>query len=237
MIEIIDLHKSFKKLHVLKGVNLELHPGKVYSILGPNGCGKSTLIKSILGLVIPDKGNIVMNNVNIIGTYEYKNRIGYMPQKARYPVNVTVNEVLNMIKRVRSESVDFSDLINRFDIQEHLNKKVSNLSGGTLQKVSAIIALSYNTDIMILDEPTAGLDPASRIILKELIQDQASRGKTVLFSSHVLSDVEELSDEIIILMNGRSELKGSAQELKDLAKEITLEKALTKFYVEGAYAA
>ncbi|HNQ12004.1 MAG TPA: ABC transporter ATP-binding protein [Bacteroidia bacterium] len=230
MIEILSLHKRFKKLEVLRGVDLKLQSGKIYSILGPNGCGKSTLIKCILGMVIPDAGDIRINGETAVGRTKFKSRVGYMPQKAKFPSNVSVNEVLSMIKKIRNSKENVQELISLFEVEEHLKKKIATLSGGTLQKVSAIIALSYFPEIIILDEPTAGLDPSTRLVFKEYIKGLSKEGKTILLSSHVLSDVEELSDEIIILLNGMSDIKGSAEDLKKEMESPTLEIALTKIY-------
>ena len=150
MISIVNLEKKFGDLEALKNINLEIEPGKVTAIIGPNGSGKTTLIKSILGLVKPEGGKIFVNNNLVNGDYSYKKDIGYMPQVARYPENLKVIEVINMIKDLRNSNVEIdNDLLEAFNLKVELNKPFRTLSGGTRQKVSAIIALIHDVLVVL----------------------------------------------------------------------------------------
>ena len=170
MIRIENINKRFKKLHALNGINAQFKKGQVISLIGPNGSGKTTLIKSILGLVKPESGNIYFNDESISETVEYRNHIGYMPQIGRYPDNMKIGQLFQMIKNIRSQKEWDEELFYRFKLDTILDKSMKALSGGTSQKVSAALAFLFNPDVLILDEPTAGLDPLSSEILKEKIQ-------------------------------------------------------------------
>ncbi len=228
MVKIQNIEKSFGKLSVLKGINLNIEKGKIVAVLGPNGSGKTTLIKSILGLVIPDKGEIFVNEKSIFHNCEYRNHIGYLPQIARFPENLNVNELLSMIEDLRKSKAEKEELFSLFEIHDFLNKPLRSLSGGTRQKVNVIISLMFSPDIYIFDEPTVGLDPISRVRFKEWVKQEKQNEKTALFVTHLLSEVDELADEIIFLMDGKIYYKGSPQELKSVQEENTLEKAIAK---------
>lgn len=228
MIAINSVEKSFGKLNILKGINLKLGGGKVYAFLGPNGSGKTTLLKCILGLVKPDKGDIIINGHYVRNDWKYREEIGYMPQIARFPENLKVMELFNMIKNIRKQSADESSLVHYFGLEEAQGKKLKNLSGGMKQKVNAILTLMFDPAILIMDEPSVGLDPVSHIKLKELILKGRDKGKTILLTTHILSDVEELADEIIFLMDGKIYFQDSPEELLASQHETRLDKAIAK---------
>src|SRR5688500_3887154 len=149
MISTQNLFKNFGKLQVLNNINLQCNKGECIALIGPNGCGKTTLIKSILGMVIPTAGDIIINGKNIAGGYHYRHDIGYMPQKGRYPDNMNIGQVIDMIKDIRGtgNAID-EQLIHAFGLTEILDKKMSTLSGGTTQKVSASLAFLFNPSIL-----------------------------------------------------------------------------------------
>ena len=227
MIKINKLNKKFGKLQVLKDIDLEMQDSNIYAIVGPNASGKTTLIKSILGLVKPDCGNIDVNGERVNGNYSYRKYLGYMPQIARFPENLTVKEILHLVRDLRGnpEQTDH-ELIQKFKIEKELNKKLKNLSGGTRQKVSAIIAFLFNPQILILDEPTAGLDPISSGVLKDKIIGDSKAGKTFVLTSHIMSEVEELANHIIFLLDGEIHFKGSVDMFQKHTQEIKLERAI-----------
>ena len=170
MIKIENLHKKFKKLQALNNINVEFNKGQVISLIGPNGSGKTTLIKSILGLVKPDNGQILFNGISINKEIEYRRNIGYMPQIGRYPDNMRIGQLFDMIKNMRGKEQRIDEeLFYRFKLDTMLDKTMKGLSGGTRQKVSAALAFLFNPDVLILDEPTAGLDPLASEILKEKV--------------------------------------------------------------------
>ena len=182
MIEVKNLFKSFGKNLVLNNINIKIDQSKITIIAGPNSSGKTTLIKSILGLVNIDKGDIFVNEENNRNSTIYREKIGYMPQIGRYPDNQSIRDVLDMIKDLRGiKQIDKEDeLISIFGLEEHITKKMSTLSGGTRQKVSAVLALMFEPDILILDEPTTGLDPVSASKIKEIIIEEKLEEKIIL---------------------------------------------------------
>lgn len=228
MIEIKNLYKSFGKLQVLKGIHISLAHGKIYAFLGPNGSGKTTLLKSILGLVYADKGEIIVGGENIKNNWQYKNRIGYMPQIARFPENLNMLELFRMTKDIRKSTSDEEQYIHYFELDASRKKAFKNLSGGMKQKVNAILALMFNPDILIFDEPSAGLDPVSHIRLKDLILQEKEKGKTILLTTHILSEAEELADEVIFLLDGKIYFQGSVSELLYSQDETRLDRAIAK---------
>jgi len=236
MIQITDLHKKFGKNEVLKGLDLTIEPGRIYAILGPNGSGKTTLIKSILGMVLPDKGKIEVLGKPIAKGWKYRKQIDYLPQIANFPGNLKVRELIKMIKDLRNEEGNEELLITTFSLQSHLDKKLSNLSGGTKQKVNLVLAFMFNSQLLILDEPNTGLDPNALIKLKELISKERSKGKTLLITSHVMQFVEEVADEIVYLLEGKIYFKGTIAALKNVTNQQNVEHAiavLTKTEQDG----
>ena len=169
MIRIENINKKFKKLVVLDDVTADFDRGQVISLIGPNGSGKTTLIKSILGMVKPDTGKIYCNGVSINRDHNYRKGIGYMPQIGRYPDNMKVGQLFNMLKHIRgNDNIHLdTDLTRKFGLSSIYDKPMRTLSGGTRQKVSACLAFLFNPNILILYEPTAGLDPLSSENLKE----------------------------------------------------------------------
>ena len=226
MIEINNLHKKFGKLTVLDGLDLEIKKGGIFAILGPNGSGKTTLIKSILGMVIPNSGEIKIDGVSVLKQWDYRNQINYLPQIANFPANLSVNELIAMVKNLRPKEANDHDLITLFGLESFLDKKLGNLSGGTKQKVNLVLTFMFDSDLIILDEPTTGLDPISLIHLKGIIQKEKDKGKTLLITTHIMSLVEEIADEIVFLLDGEIYFKGSVDQLKEQTKQTDLEHAI-----------
>jgi len=232
MIEILKLQKSYGKNLILKDISLTLERGQIISILGPNGSGKTTLIKSILGLVIPQVGDIRFEGETILGGWEYRKKIAYLPQIARFPENLKIRELVNLIKDIRQQNADDDYLIQFFGLEKEMAKSLRSLSGGTRQKVNMLIAFMFDSPVIILDEPTVGLDPVAITRLKELLAREKDKGKLILFTTHIMSLVEEISDEIIFLLEGEVYFKGSVSELNQLNGSGNLEKAITNLMEE-----
>ena len=226
MIEIRGIQKNFGKLEVLKGFDFSLSVGKITAILGPNGSGKTTFIKSILGLVIPSAGEIQFEEKSIYKGWNYRKHIGYLPQIARFPENLKVKEIFKLIEDVRGEVGNTEELIDLFDLHEFLNKRLRQLSGGTRQKVNLVLTFMFDCPIYILDEPTSGLDPIAVIRLKDLIKEKKSQGKTFLVTTHIMSLVEEIADELIFLLEGQVYFKGTYGEMLWAEQEQNLERAI-----------
>ncbi|QYA26739.1 ABC transporter ATP-binding protein [Gramella sp. MT6] len=227
MISIENLHKKFGKNEVLKGIDLNIEQGGIFAVLGPNGSGKTTLIKSILGMVVPNSGSIKINGKSVKNDWKYRNNIDYLPQIANFPGNLTVRELIRMIKDLRSyKKADDLRLIELFKLEPFLDKKLSNLSGGTKQKVNLVLTFMFDSSLIILDEPTTGLDPISHIRLKELITSEKQKGKTILITSHIMSFVEEIADEIVFLLEGKIYFKGGIPALKTKTEQPDFEHAI-----------
>ncbi len=229
MIELKNIQKRYNKLEVLKNVSANFNESECIALIGPNGCGKTTLIKSILGMVLPDSGTIYFNNKSIKGETEYRHQIGYMPQIGRYPENMSIGQIFEMMKELRAsnETLD-EELYHEYKLNNILNKRMRTLSGGTTQKVSAALAFMFNPSVYILDEPTAGLDPIAADILKEKMLREKANHKLILITSHLLSDLDELVSEIVFMQDGELLIHQSVEEIKTSTKEQKISKAIAK---------
>lgn len=236
MIEIQNIRKKFGKLSVLNDVSLSFKKGECVALIGPNGCGKTTLIKSILGMVLPDEGSIEFNGKTVLGNYQYRENIGYMPQIGRYPDNMTIGQIIEMIKKVRNTTAELDeDLIHAFELEKMFDKRMRTLSGGTTQKVSAVLAFLFNPDVLILDEPTAGLDPLASEILKDKIIREKEKGKLILITSHLLSELDDLITEIIFMQEGKVHFHQKIADLKTATEEDKISKAIAKILKKNRY--
>lgn len=230
MIIATNVTKRFGKLTALDNVSVNCNKGQCISLTGPNGSGKTTLIKCLLGMVVPDSGFITFNQQNILHHWQYRSQIGYMPQTGKYPENMTIAQVLDMMKDIRKNNKSTLDeeLIQTFDIQNIAGKKMRTLSGGTRQKVSAALAFLFNPDVLILDEPTAGLDPLSTELLKDKIRKEKQKGKLILITSHILSDLDDLVTEVIYMQDGQLRFHKSLEQLKQDTGQTQLSRAIAQ---------
>lgn len=227
MITISDLSKRFGRLEVLRSIRVDFNVGKSYAMIGPNGSGKTTLIKCILGMVIADKGEIRVDGKSIANDWTYRNRIGYMPQIGRYPDQMKIGQIFDMIRDLRQDQAHIDeDLIKEFKLDRMKDKRMRTLSGGTRQKVSASLAFLFDPPILILDEPTAGLDPIAVEALKEKILSVKSKEKTFLITSHIMSDLDELSSHLVYLEEGKMLFNDTIDSLKEETGESKLGRAV-----------
>lgn len=235
MITILGLRKSFGRLDVLRGIDLAIDRGIVTAVVGHNGSGKTTLIKTILGLVRPDSGIVQFDGRVVNGEATYRNQVGYMPQAVRFPDNLTALDLFKMLEDLRGRSAANRErLIERFRLGPELSKPLRTLSGGTRQKVSAVTAFMFQPELLILDEPTAGLDPVSSSILKDMIEEERRQGRTILLTSHIMSEIEELSDRVVFLQDGRIRYEGNVATLRIATGEANLERAIAQMMEEAA---
>ena len=230
-----NVTKQYGKLKALDNVSVKCNKGECIILIGPNGSGKTTLIKCILGMAIPDIGFITFNNKNISKDWEYRAAIGYMPQIGKYPENMTIGQVLGMMKDIRgvAHTLD-EDLISSFKLNVLMNKRMGTLSGGTTQKVSAALAFLFNPAVLILDEPTAGLDPIASEIFKEKIIAEKEKGKLILVTSHVLSDLDDLVSEVIYMQDGKLCFHQSIELLREDTGEEKLARAIASIMLKNA---
>lgn len=205
MIIATNVSKRFGKLQVLDNVSVTCNKGECIALIGPNGSGKTTFIKTILGMVVADSGFITFNGSNIVNDWQYRSKIGYMPQIGRYPENMTIKQLFSMMKDIRSNTLTALDesLVEAFQIPALFEKRMGTLSGGTRQKISACLAFLFNPDVLILDEPTAGLDPLSAEILKDKIVAEKQNGKLILITSHILNELDEMITQVIYMQDGK----------------------------------
>ena len=236
MIIASNVNKRFGKLQALDNVSFTCNKGQTISLIGPNGSGKTTFIKCLLGMVVPDSGFITFNDRNIIHDWKYRRHIGYMPQTGRFPDNMTIAQVFDMMKDIRREDasgVD-EDLVNAFKLNSMMNKRMRTLSGGTRQKVSAALAFLFGPDVLILDEPTAGLDPLSSELLKDKIRKEKQKGKLILITSHILSELDDMVSEVIYLQEGKLLFHKSLDQLKKDTGEDKLVRAIARIMQANA---
>jgi len=234
VIRISGLRKRFGQLNVLQGIDATFETGRVTALVGPNAAGKTTLIKTILGLTRADAGSITVNGTVVNGDVSYRRRIGYMPQIARFPGNLTGNEMLSMLERLRSDvSTPDRSLIETFELESELGKQLRNLSGGTKQKLNAVAAFLFSPDLLILDEPTAGLDPRASSTLKDRILADTAKGRTFIVTSHVMAELEEVADDVVFLADGQVRFSGSLDNLKKTTRQVNLERAIAELMMRG----
>ena len=238
MIRIRELEKRFGSARVLRAIDLDIAPGKVTAIVGPNGAGKTTLMKIVLGLTHVDDGKVFVDGERVSEDPTYRASIGYMPQIARFPWNLTGAELITMLRDLRGSAAPIDDeLIARFQLQDALRKPLRVLSGGTRQKVNAVLAFLFRPSLLVLDEPTSGLDPVSSATLKSKIARARDAGATVIVTSHVLSDLEAIADDIVFLNEGRVGFAGRVHDLKLATRQLSLERAIAQVMsesIEGA---
>ena len=229
MITLENLSKSYGKLQVLNNISAQFNTDQVVSIIGPNGSGKTTMIKCLLGMVIPDSGRILIEGQPVIRQWEYRNKIGYMPQISRFPENMKVKQLFDMMRDIRKTTKKPDhELYDLYNIGVMCEKSLGSLSGGNKQKVSAALACLFDPEILVLDEPTAGLDPLSSEILKSKILKEKSKGKLILISSHIMSEIDELADDIFCLVDGNFRFYQSIESIKEVTQETRLGKAIAK---------
>lgn len=228
MIELKNISKRFGRQQVLNDLSTRFSEGECIALLGPNGCGKTTMIKSILGMVLPDSGEILFNNIAVKKGWLYRNEIGYMPQIGRYPENMTIAHLINMMKDIRKNSIKKPDeeLVDTFGLDRMMGKKMRTLSGGTTQKVSAALAFMFRPQVLILDEPTAGLDPVSSLQLKEKIIKEKEKGRLILITSHILSELDDLVSRVAYMNEGKFLFEMPLEDLRAETGEQTLSRAI-----------
>lgn len=234
IVEVSDLAKSFGDLTVLDGVSTAFGVGRITAVVGPNAAGKSTLIKAILGLVRPDRGRIIVNGHVVSQDWDYRRGIGYMPQASHFPENLTGREVLSMLKHLRGPSAELDEeLLDAFVLGPELGKQIRTLSGGTRQKLNAVIAFLFRPPLLILDEPTAGLDPVASGIIKNKIFRSRESGVSILLTSHIMSEIEQLADSVVFLHEGRVQFDGPRMDLRRLTGQQDVERAIAALMQGG----
>ncbi|MCB9183681.1 MAG: ABC transporter ATP-binding protein [Flavobacteriales bacterium] len=225
------LSKRYGRLWALRDVRARFAPGETVMVIGPNGSGKSTLIRCMLGLVHPTEGGISINGCEVGRDPSYRAGIGYMPQFAEFPRELTVEQLLRMMSDIRGSRSGAMDdrLISQLGMDALLDKRIGSLSGGMRQKVSAVLAFRYRPDLLVLDEPTAGLDPVSAGKLLDAAMRAKRDGATVLITSHIMEEVERLGDRVAYLEDGRLRFVLPPELILEATGERTLSQALPAY--------
>ena len=236
MIQAQNLTKSFGRLKALEDFNVEMKRGQSILLIGPNGSGKTTFIKCVLGLVLPDKGRLTLDGASLLDDPLLRRRIGYMPQIGRFPDHLRVGQIFEMMREIRRGTFTTTDedLVEAFGIDKIAHKAARTLSGGTRQKVSACLAFLFSPDILILDEPTAGLDPVASEILKEKVRAERANNKLILMTSHILSDLDEITSHVLHLIEGKLQFYRSIDELMSEHGDQKLGRVIAKIMRDSA---
>lgn len=216
MISVKNLKKRYGEIVAVNGVSFDVNRNETVALLGPNGSGKTTTLKSIVGLVIPDEGEIYINGINLKSEpKKAKEFVSFLPQRIYLSENLKVIEILEFFRKIRNASVQRVEyVVEVLGLKDILNKYGRELSGGTVQRLGIAIALLPDVPILILDEPTISLDPEGVMKFKSLLSSLKNEGKTILFTTHLLNEVDELADKVGILVGGRLITFENASELK-----------------------
>ncbi|MEU7564598.1 ABC transporter ATP-binding protein [Streptomyces fradiae] len=218
-ISVTGLHKSFGRTHALDGLDLAVATGEVHGFLGPNGSGKSTTIRVLLGLLRADSGTArLLGRDPWRDAVELHRRVAYVPGDVTLWRNLSGGEVIDLYGRLRGglDKARRAELVERFELDP--TKKGRTYSKGNRQKVALVAAFASDVDVLILDEPTSGLDPLMEGVFQRCVREERDRGRTVLLSSHILSEVESLCDRVSIIRRGRTVESGSLAELRHLTR-------------------
>ena len=235
LVSLRNISKRYKDVLAVDNVSFDIKQGEVFGYIGPNGAGKTTTIKIMVGLLNKTSGNLSINGYQMPEQKEHAHRfIGYTPQEVGFQKWRTTNHALTTFGKLsgmNNTSIQqrIDENLKLLNLTEYKHKKISELSGGTIQKLGIVQALLHNPKLLILDEPLSGLDPESRYQVKKILKELSNNGTTVFFSSHILSDVEDVATKICILDWGHIVKIGSLDELKsEFLKENQIELILSK---------
>lgn len=216
-IEIQSVHKSFGELKAVDGVSFDVHKGEIFGLLGPNGAGKTTLIRILLDIFKPDVGEVAILGSEM--TEAKKNQIGYMPEERGLYQDITLERCLVYLGKLKGLSASeakerLAPYLERFDLTAHKDKKTKELSKGMQQKAQLIATLQHAPELIIIDEPFAGLDPVNTRMVKDLLEDLRGQGVTIMMSTHQMHQVEELCDRIALINRGERILYGNVADIQ-----------------------
>ena len=226
MLILSDLVKQYDNIKAVASVSFKIAEGDIYGFLGPNGAGKTTTIRMIMGIIKPDSGSILLNGKDI--NSKDRSKIGYLPEdRGLYQKQKLLETIcyFGMLKGFnKSEAYENTkSWLKRFSLENQENRSIEELSKGNQQKVQFIIALLNNPDFLILDEPFTGLDPINQLLLKEIIQEKSQEGKTIIFSTHQMEQVERLCSNISLINKGKIILDGELKAVKESRKTRAIE--------------
>ena len=212
-----EISKSFGSFYAVKDLNLNIEQGQIYGLLGPNGAGKTTTIRMVMGIIMPDKGEIKMfDKSNSIDVLE---KVGYLPEERGLYKKMKVLDVLHFFAELKGMkkpemSSQIPDWLSRFELKDWQDKKVEDLSRGMQQKLQIIVTIMHQPKLIILDEPFTGLDPVNTGLVKDVILELQQKGATIIFSTHLMEQVEKLCDSICLINKGQSVIQGKLRDVK-----------------------
>ena len=231
LLRIDHLNKSFGRVEVLKEISLDIQRGSLHALLGPNGSGKTTLLKCLMGSMHHDKGTIDLSGRQEVQSKAYKQMFVYMPQFPGFLPHLSAREIIQLLVNLRKEKpIHAERLIEDLKIHEFWHRSFKELSGGMKQKINILQCFMFDFEIAFLDEPTASLDPQIAAYLKNLLLELKALGKTMVFTSHIMSEVEEIADYMSLLSNGKMLLNVSPESFIKEQETGNLEQAMLKYW-------
>jgi len=217
VVEVFQVTKSFNSTRAVDNVSFSIEQGEIFGMVGPNGAGKTTTIRMLMDIIKPDSGEI-----RILGESlheETKNRIGYLPEERGLYRKITVSESLTYLSALKGMETGAAkkranELLQHLNMLQHKDKKVEGLSRGMGQLIQFVVTILHDPELIVLDEPFSGMDPVNKELIKGMIIDLRNQGKTIILSTHLMNDIEELCDRILMINKGRAVLYGSLSEVK-----------------------
>ena len=233
LLQIKGLWKSYGETLAVADLSLSIKAGKIHGLLGPNGAGKTTVVKCIVGLLKPDKGEILVNGIEVTSSESYKSLIGYLPEDPALPEYLTVEEFLGYLARLRSvkpqeAKLRVGELMEIFNLTRLKHEFIESLSKGLRQRVAVASAFIHKPKILILDEPFLGLDPEGQLKVKSMVKEVVKRGGAALISTHMLDTAERFCDTVTIIYMGREVISGDIESIKQAVDANSLEEAFIK---------
>ncbi|MBD3290400.1 ATP-binding cassette domain-containing protein [candidate division KSB1 bacterium] len=217
VLKIDHIYKSFRNVDAVQDLSLDLEPNVIFGFLGPNGAGKTTTIRMIMDIIKPDRGSIFINDQP--NTLQMREKVGYLPEERGLYRKMKISELLVFMAELKGLSASQSKpkieyWLERLELLDWIDKKVEELSRGMQQKLQFISTIMHEPDLIILDEPFTGLDPVNSDLIKQIMFEQKQRGATIIFSTHLMEQVEQLCDSICLINKGRIVLGGNIRDVK-----------------------
>lgn len=234
MIELKSMTKKYKNFTAVDSVSFKILPGKITCLLGVNGAGKSTILKTLATLILPTEGKVYINDIDVVeNPLDAQKRIGYVSEFPTFYENMSVKNFLNYCREIRGIAFcEMEKSIKLCKLEDIIEKKISTLSKGYRQRLAFAQGIMHNPDVLILDEPTTGLDPIQIIQIRQLIKN-CGKNKTVLFSTHIISEAENICDDVIIINQGKIFAQDSIKNICEKTKSDNLEEAFFKIISEN----
>ncbi|MBZ0205059.1 MAG: ABC transporter ATP-binding protein [Flavobacteriales bacterium] len=233
-----NVGKKYGRMWALREFSARFEPGETVSVIGPNGSGKTTMIKCLLGLVHATTGTITVNGEPVGPDPKYRHHVGHMPQISRFPNELKIGQLIDLMDDIRGSKKGRAEgpLVRDLGVDAMMEKRLGTLSGGQRQKVSAVLAFRYSPSVLVLDEPTAGLDPLSSGIVLKAVREIKRTGCTVLITSHLMEEVEALADRVAYLQDGTLRFLLPPEDLLAATGQNRLSKAIPAMLISNTEA-